>query len=608
MKELFSIRPLSGGLYASYEPEGSDRLSGGVCQWASREALGVVERLPPARWHESHRRETAVPTATSPVFGFPEFLTALALLMLVYSASDARYRFRLAAAALPLRGLTFVAILSIGAGTLIIDLWYAERWPTLPGPIGQAGLQAILACGFLVMTVVWVLTAFVRPPQFGRWNAKHFYRAVFWRVMQGDAKELAIAAEELAASMSAIVKIAHKQTRPGEAVPKATVAQEYAHHLLMLIGNRRFCKQVARTSPHTAIRLFEAMGKSRAYRLPVRAFVQNLMTEALRDPESIIYDEADEFSSDLVGAAKPFSRALFGDYHLVEALHRGMASPTDLGLVKLDLTATQYNAYASASLVFIDAFLKETFDGAESYALNNVFETMKFASSGAYRLSEVGGGLYDEEETRRVREVVRFVQRVVGLLKAHQAMPLGPPKPLEHGMTRDIFDKVADLMFEVINDVASVKGPADQTWYLQHNLVWGDFFGFDDTAQWLAVRRRLVWRLYMHVKKMDTFANYQSAKVLGYCLNILGVEERQGGAAVPQLGGFHRRLLRWFAARYLTLRRDYPDVAEACLVGGITFDEENLRLVKTYAKMTKPEPARRYLPLKPAAEPWDRWS
>lgn len=547
-------------------------------------------------------------TVASSVFGFPEFLTALALLLLVFSGSDARYRFRLAAAALPLRGITFIAILIIGAGTLLIDIWYAERWPTLPGPIGQAGLQAILACGFLGMTVIWVLTAFVRPPEFSRWNAKHFYRAVLWRVMQGDAKELAIAAEELANSMSAIVRIAQEPTRRGGPTSKVTAPQAYAHHLLMLIGNRRFCKQVARTSPETAIKLFEAMGKSQKYRLPVRAFVQNLMTEALRDPDSILYDEADEFSSDLVGVAKPFSRALFGSYQLVEGLQGGMASPTDLGLIKLDLTAAQYEAYASASLVFVAAFLKETTNGAESYALNSVFDTMKFASSGAYRLSEANGRLYDAEETRRVRIAVRFVERAVDLLKAAQAKPFGAAKPAEHRRARDIFDKVADLMFEIVDDVAVVTGPAEHTWYLQHNLVWGEFFGMDDAPQWLAVRRRLVWRLYAHIKEMDTFANYQSAKLLGYCLNVLGVEERRGGAAQPELGGFHRLLLRWFAARYLTLRRDYPDVAEACLVGGITFDEENLRLVKTYAKMTKPEPARRYLALQPAAEPWDRWS
>jgi hypothetical protein len=550
-----------------------------------------------------------LPTAVSSVFGFPEFLTALALLMLVFSASDARYRFRLAAAALPLRGITFIAILVIGAGTLLIDLWYAEHWPTLSGPIGQAGLQAILACGFLGMTVIWVLTAFVRPPRFSQWNAKHFYGAVFWRVMQGDAKELAIAAEELAVSMAAIVKIAPELAWRGEAAPpKLTKAQDYAHHLLMLVGNRRFCKQVARTSPETAIRLFEAMAKAGKWRLPVRAFVQNLMSEALRDPDSILYDEADEFSSDLVGAAKPFSRALFGNYRLVEGLQGGMASPTDLGLIKLDLTAAQYEAYASASLVFVEAFLRETGEGAESYALNSVFDTMKFASSSAYRLSEVNGRLYDEEETRRVRVAVRFVRRVVNLFKAADIAPVGPAKPAEHGRARDIFDKVADLMLEIVDDVAAVSGPADHTWWLHHNLVWGEFFATDDAPQWRAVRRRLVWRLYAHLKEMDTFANYQSAKLLGYCLNVLGVQERGGGAARRELGGFHRCLLRWFAARYLTLRRDYPDVAEACLVGGITFDEENLRLVKTYAKSTKPEPTRRYLPLQPAAGPWDQWS
>lgn len=62
------------------------------------------------------------------------------------------------------------------------------------------------------------------------------------------------------------------------------------------------------------------------------------------------------------------------------------------------------------------------------------------------------------------------------------------------------------------------------------------------------------------------------------------------------------------AANFLTLNRDYPDVASALLVGGISFDEAGARLIKTYAKLTRPEPVRTFLDLAPARPtPWDRF-
>lgn len=44
----------------------------------------------------------------SSVFGFPEFLTAVALLVLVFSTGDSRYRFRMEVAPLHLPRITFL--------------------------------------------------------------------------------------------------------------------------------------------------------------------------------------------------------------------------------------------------------------------------------------------------------------------------------------------------------------------------------------------------------------------------------------------------------------------------------------------------------------------
>jgi hypothetical protein len=55
------------------------------------------------------------------VFGFSEFVTALALLVVVYTVTDVRYRFRVAIASAPLFGITYFLIGFIGFDLLPIN-------------------------------------------------------------------------------------------------------------------------------------------------------------------------------------------------------------------------------------------------------------------------------------------------------------------------------------------------------------------------------------------------------------------------------------------------------------------------------------------------------
>ena len=545
----------------------------------------------------------------SAVFGFPEFLTAVALLILVFTAGDPRYRFRIEVAPLHLPLLSFIAIVGLGVATILADVWYAEGWPTLTGPVGQAGVQAGLGLVFLALLIVWIVFAYIRPPTFSPRTAKHFHSALLRRVLKGEAADMAMAADEMSESMSAIVKHCRPLRWRGEASasdePIRSV-EAHAHDILLVMGNSRFCRQLVRTSPTTAMALFDAMGAQEKHRLPVRALVQNLVREAIKNPDSLLYDEADEFSSDFVGQAKPFTTAVFGHYRTIEDLADIHASPLDLRMMALDLTARELEAYKAGALVFISAFLKS---GAnQSRALNDVFKCFKSATRDAYELTDAKGLYSGTDAYNRIAGVVRFVGDVIERLSEAEREPGGPAKPEPQRISFDIYDQVAELMFEIILNVAAVEGEAERTWIVHHNAVWGQFFGFADGGAWRLVRRRLVRRLYAEIADMERFANYKSARILGYCLNVLGLRDVGKNAAKREARGFHRLLLGWMAANFMTLNRDYPDVANALLVGGISFDEASVRLIKTYAKLTQPEPARTFLDLAPARPtPWDRF-
>lgn len=546
-----------------------------------------------------------MPTGSS-VFGFPEFLTAVTLLVLVFSTGDSRYRFRMEVAPFHLPRVTFFAILAIGFGSLLVDVWYAEDWPTLTGPVGQAGLQAGLGLIFLALLVVWIVIAFIGPPRFNRWTAKHFYTALVRRVLKGEEADMAMAADELAPSMAAIVKTCPPILRridPKDLRPIRDV-EACANDILLLMGNARFCRQLVRASPVTAMALFDAMAAQHKHHLPVRALVQNLVREALKNRDSLLYDEAEEFSSDFVGYAKPFTSAVFGHFETVDGLSEINASPTDLQMISLQATAIEYRVYRAACLVFIDAFLAS--GAGHSRAVDDIFRSFEGATRDAYELSDVNGRYWGTDAYDRIEVTVRFVGDVVTRLGEARRLPTGRAKMSRGQFSSDLYDQLADLMFEVILNVASVEGEPDRTWGVQHNAVWGRFFGAADGDAWRQVRRRLIRRFHLEISDMEQFANFKSARALGYFLNVMGLREVGRNAAKREARGFHRLLLAWFATHYLTLARDYPDVAKACLIGGISFDEAGSRLVKTYAKLTRPEPTRRVLALDPArAEPWD---
>lgn len=81
------------------------------------------------------------------VFRFTDFITALALLVIVYTVSDVRYRFRVAIAPtmFHLYVETFVLIGVIGLGTILTDIWLVEHWPVPESLITQSIWRGVRA-------------------------------------------------------------------------------------------------------------------------------------------------------------------------------------------------------------------------------------------------------------------------------------------------------------------------------------------------------------------------------------------------------------------------------------------------------------------------------
>ncbi len=540
-------------------------------------------------------------------FGFSEFLAGLALMVLAWTIADVRYRFRVRTAPIPLQGITYSVVAAVGVLTLLTDLWRAEQWLVPKGNfLTPASWQALLGGLFLLTFLTWTWFAFIRPTKYGRYNAERFVQTVYRFILKGSTDELAVIADELAYSARALVRHAtdrgklknyrlegkDKQTDP-------PMVEGYANDLLLLIADKRLCRSIVKSSPGTALAVFQAMTDMKKHGIQIETFAKNIVNEALENKDSFLYHEADGYESGLIGYYKPLSQAMFANYDMVETI--GTMLDPDISR-KSEWDADQWGAYCRIVLMTFRDYVQKG-HGGHSFALYRAKCYIERAAFDLYTLNELPGAS-DTESSRRLRVVVEFVKDAVKVLDEkgvsdHVRIRVRP----KHGQPRETFyDHIASMIFEVIFHASQVRSPQWESWTIQHNSVWGELFNFNrlDSPAGKVVKFKVRRLLYGEIADMRRFANFKGAKILGFCLNVMGLTvslkdyDRDSRA-------LQKAVLAWTKMNFVWLHGYNPRVAEACLVDGITFDSANRRLVRTSpTEGLRREPSYVYLDLDPA--------
>lgn len=548
------------------------------------------------------------------IFGFSEFLAAVALLAVVYTIADVRYKFRIAVTPGVLNSLyvtTFILIGIIGLQTLLTEIWIDEGW-WVPKTVGltRSTWQGIFGMLFLGTILTWMYYAFIRPPIFGRRNALRFARELYRYILRGNDDELKVIANELARSAKSLIKYCrHLPPRfPDEGTPPKRVTKRkaevegYAYDILLLIANRKFCRQIVVASPVTAQAFFEEMTSAKKYHIPMGQFARNISSEAVVQKGSFLYGEAEGYSSGLLGYLKPVSQAVYGDYLLVEALASYDASPLDIEYEEqYAWDAKQWEVFCRATLMTLEDCLDKGRGSGNSYALNRAMHSMEYAYRDVYKLNDVPDE-YDSDVSARLRVVAEFVRAAIGLINKQ---PI-PPKPLhrirEHTFPKNIYDHLAHLIFKMCFAASTVKSPPDTCWSIHYIIVWSMVFARsnDDGAAWKIVQFKVRRLLYDEIARLAKVPNYKGSGILGFCLNVLGMKtgsskENYGKDAYALAKAIHS----WSRKHYLTMRQENADVAESVLIGSVSFDEAGGRLVKTYLKGLDREAPKEYLELDP---------
>jgi hypothetical protein len=555
------------------------------------------------------------PVQTAKVFGFAEFVQAFALLVVIYTVSDVRYHFRISVAPFDIWKWTFVITALIGFGTLIADFWYGNQFPVPTFLESQTYPQAFFGALFISTVMTWLWFGFMRPPIFGRKNAHRYAHALYSHIVRGSDDELPQIAAELGRSAHALVSIARsgfenmvqRQQDPVE-LSKPT-PENYARDIMSLIANRKFCRTIVASAPGTAIRLFDSVTKLEKHGVPLNQFASNIFTEALLNKDSIFYHEGLEFRSGLIAHTKPFSTALFGDFQIIDNRYRSYPSPLDVdyqAVYKWD--ADQVEAYGRAVLLSIDAYLRGHNWWEHSSALSRAFENLKSCTRGLNELDALTTARYETDAYRRLREACQFAGEAIDVLQKHENL-IETSLRRREGVSRlppnyDLTDMLVDLIVELILDSTAVRSADFFTWEVQHNTVWRIFDRIRaPNRATKIIQFKLRRALYDEITRDTGELNFKSARLLGFCLYVLGLTVGSRTAYGKESYALRKVLLKWTAKNYLKVRADTPAVADTVLMGRISYDKAKRRLVKTYEGMLGKKGNEEYLPLEAPKRP-----
>ncbi|HAV6633555.1 hypothetical protein V6307_17335 [Serratia marcescens] len=538
-------------------------------------------------------------SSTIKIFGFSEFLASLALLVVIFTVSDIRYKFRISVAPIPLYGITFFIISLTGIGSLISDVWVSQKWWVIKSDINfRIWFQSLLGFLFLSCFMLWVYYAFIAPPRFGRRNYERYINSLYSIILRGNKNELAVIADELGLSAERIVSLG--------GVNKTAVAYA-ANDIMLLIANRRFCKVISNESPITVYKFFEAMSSKNKYDVPLNQFSAMISEEVLMNKESVIYHEDNGYNSGLMGYNQEWSRTIYGNSCLIDCFNGQFRSPLEMDYkIYYLLDSEQWEAYGRLICIYLeDLGRKKTFL-TKSYTLARVLQEFKQCTSKLYCLNDnIEDGL-KSEITKKAMVSIQFINSIFTLVKANKFNTSRVTYRYVKGKWKnDISDDIADFMFNIVIQASRVRSLDFITWEIQNNIVWSglldgmDFLdGEENSDLYKKSCKKLIRLIYDEIKEIGTRPNYKNIRLAGMLLNIFGL--KMNGQYINK--GKQLRFLKLVTIdtvrkHYLYLVEELPSIAEHMLGGGISFDADSKSLIKTYTSFLRKKPVQDILRL-----------
>lgn len=499
-------------------------------------------------------------SAAQKFFGFSEFISGLALLILAWTTTDVRYKFRISTATIPVEKISFFIIIIVGVLALITDLWRAKNgWVPLGTLITPEEWQFLLGALFFLTLLIWLWFAFIFPSKFNRFNSKKFLEVIKTAVMKGSPNELGIIANELTRSVARVVSYA----------PEDIDTLNDANFLLMTIGSNKFCKATVQDSPELIYNLFDEIRKQRKYQIySIEIFTKNIITAALENKNSFLYHEIDYYESALEGMTKPITSKLYQDIEIINNIPT-LLSPSYSKKSPWDID--QWKAYTR---LFLDAY--------SCYINSNYSSRPPSIHWALLIIKSIVDDLKDDLQLTsldnnhdlsiRINILIDVIKSMVNIL--NQA-------PLNSKLTKSASEDVVRLIFLLIEKASSVRSPRHVAKRIHHTFIWEELINSHvlNEGIGLTIRKNIYDKLFNTVLKCP---NLNSVRIFAYCLNVLGFYVHTEGEYGESWREFHMKFLEWVKHNAAELLDKYPSMKFECFVEGISYDSKNCRLVIEY--------------------------
>lgn len=505
------------------------------------------------------------------IFGFAEYIAALALMVLAWTTVDFRYRFHVETARFDIRPIAFTAVAAIGLLTLVTDVWRASAWPVWEfGPITPIIWQGLLGLAFLATFVTWALIAFVRPPIFNEKNADRFLNAVLREIKQGDKAHIALMADALVASAPSIIRLLSRR-------------QDYAEKLLSLLCDPIVCSVIVTRSPSLLIALYGELDRLPVNSRATYSLTTNVLSAAIAEGESFLHREVRDWTRGTASSAQPITTTVFGNIALLDQMP-GIYNGPDSSKWQL----AEWTAFFRAAGITLGRYIDKADSGrlGHSFAVNNIFEVLKEAPR-EIRQHLAEGRMGHRETAATLRELIILVKEVSDRI-SETSVELDRWRGL--GEYHNPIQHLARVAYHVLLAASYVKSPASEAWHFGFGIAWSGIFDpFKRKGpEWVfkEVQELVARMLWITISELDRIPNFYGAQLLGLCINIGLIGDnpplRDEGHIKPD-AALVRLLRAWVRERFAWLHKHNSTLATAGFADGVTYDKHRWLIVREQA-------------------------
>jgi|SRR5271165_3066752 len=241
--------------------------------------------------------ESAHRSPSGGFFGLAQFLSTLALLVVVFNVSDFRFRYRLAVRRNNIRRIGIYISGFVALALILTELWFNNGLFIFHFLNNEGNIRLLLASIFVALVLYIVCACYLWPAHFRKSNAKQFFDATIFYIHQGNKDRLQAIAEELNQSLVDIFSVVSSIKNLNKNTPYEY--QGIAHNLVLALADKRFCALIVDRVPAFALRCFELAREHPI--VPFANFSRNVGEEFITNKYSAFYQEESGYQSGYFG-------------------------------------------------------------------------------------------------------------------------------------------------------------------------------------------------------------------------------------------------------------------------------------------------------------------